>query len=202
MLTYKVYGKNGAECVTGRCALEVAEYWNSGHEVVQIEKHMENLIRQIPDTTPKEFILKPWFEMDDIFHSNSLVFPLELTFEHKDPSNSIVTKFDPVFDYGENGQIIFENNQFFFKDYFSGKDLNLEKHTLFHGQSFSKGFFTSDNELSVEEEFCPQLLNFVVTQHDDILLLLEMYYGDDRVINLAPNIDCGTTTQNEVFWFD
>ena len=87
-------------------------------------------------------------------------------------------------------------------DYFNSKNIDFDTRCIFYGQSISKGNFISEKELETEDNINESFLKFKVTQHEDILILLEMYYMDNQQNNLAPNIDNHTKIIEENFWFD
>ena len=200
---FLISGKNkGAECVTGTQPIEVGEYWNSGEEILPLELHLNNLTNQKIDNVPDKFKLKPWFEIDNLFHSNGLIFPCEITFKDKLSGKENIFNFDPIFEYGSQNDLIFSDERFVHVDYFNGKNIDFDTRCIFYGQSISKGSFISEKELETEDNINESFLKFKVTQHEDILILLEMYYMDDHQNNLAPNIDNHTKIIEENFWFD
>ena len=99
VLEFSIYGGNqGLECVTGTQPISVAEYWNSADENFPINTHLNNVSNQISDDTPKKFILKPWFEIDNLLHSNGLTFPCEIVFEEEKSKKRTLFNFDPIFE--------------------------------------------------------------------------------------------------------
>lgn len=66
-----------------------------------------------------------------------------------------------------------------------------------YGQLISKGFYSCEEELVTENYISENQLEFVVTQHEDLLILFAMYYANDKNENLAPNIDNGTKTMEK-----
>lgn len=203
VLEFSIYGGNqGLECVTGTQPISVAEYWNSADENFPINTHLNNVSNQISDDTPKKFILKPWFEIDNLLHSNGLTFPCEIVFEEEKSKKRTLFNFDPIFEYGQGNELLFADQRFIHFDYFKGKTIDFETQSIFYGQSISKGLYSCDEKLVVEDYISESQLEFVVTQHEDVLILLGMYYAKNKTKNLAPNIDLGTKTVEESFWFD